>query len=113
MSNDHADFKLHGEFSMTANGIGRPEMDLEEKALLLRTLGHPVRLKIVAGLAGKCACVKEIWECLRLPQAIVSQHLKVMKKNGILDAKRDGVRVCYSLKNEMMAELVTVLLAGK
>ncbi|ABQ28366.1 ArsR/SmtB family transcription factor [Geotalea uraniireducens] len=98
---------------MTANGIGRPEMDLEEKALLLRTLGHPVRLKIVAGLAGKCACVKEIWECLRLPQAIVSQHLKVMKKNGILDAKRDGVRVCYSLKNEMMAELVTVLLAGK
>lgn len=98
---------------MTAKGKGRSEMNLEEKALLLRTLGHPVRLKIVAGLAGKCACVKEIWECLRMPQAIVSQHLKVMKKNGILDARRDGVRVCYSLKNEMMAELVTVLLAGK
>lgn len=113
MTENHADIKLSGEFSMTAKGKGRPEMSLEEKALLLRTLGHPVRLKIVAGLAGKCACVKEIWECLRLPQAIVSQHLKVMKKNGILDAKRDGVRVCYSLKNEMTAELVTVLLAGK
>lgn len=98
---------------MMAKGKGQSEMNLEEKALLLRTLGHPVRLKIVAGLAGKCACVKDIWECLRLPQAIVSQHLKVMKKNGILDAKRDGVRVCYSLKNEMMVELVTVLLAGK
>lgn len=88
-------------------------MELEEKALLLRTLGHPVRLMIVAGLAGKCTCVKDIWECLRLPQAVVSQHLKVMRKNGILDAKREGVRVCYSLKNEMLAELVKVLLAGK
>lgn len=113
MKDDHADILLGGEFSMMDKGKWRPEMNLEEKALLLRTLGHPVRLKIVAGLAGKCACVKDIWECLRLPQAIVSQHLKVMKKNGILDAKRDGVRVCYSLKNEMMVELVTVLLAGK
>ena len=113
MNESPADIKVLDELSMMAKVIELPEMNLEEKALLLRTLGHPVRLKIVAGLAGKCACVKEIWECLRLPQAIVSQHLKVMKKNGILDAKRDGVRVCYSLKNEMMAELVTLLLAGK
>lgn len=113
MNESPADIKVLDELSMMAKGIELPEMNLEKKALLLRTLGHPVRLKIVAGLVGKCACVKEIWECLRLPQAIVSQHLKVMKKNGILDAKRDGVRVCYSLKNEMMAELVTLLLAGK
>lgn len=113
MNAGHADIEPSGEFSMTAIGKDRPEMILEERALLLRTLGHPVRLRIVAGLAGKCACVKDIWECLRLPQAVVSQHLKVMKENGILDAKRDGVRVCYSLKNEMLAELVTLLLGGK
>ncbi len=85
------------------------EKKLEEKALLLRTLGHPVRLKIVAGLAGGCACVKEIWECLDMPQAVVSQHLKVMKENGILEARRDGAKVCYSLKDEALAQLVKVL----
>lgn len=85
------------------------ERKLEERALLLRTLGHPVRLKIVAGLAGGCACVKEIWECLDMPQAVVSQHLKVMKENGILEARRDGAKVCYSLKEEALAQLVTVL----
>jgi ArsR family transcriptional regulator len=83
--------------------------DLEEKALLLRTLGHPVRLKIVAGLARECACVKEIWECLDMPQAVVSQHLKVMKENGILAARREGAKVCYSLKDKVLAELVRVL----
>ena len=83
--------------------------DLEEKALLLRTLGHPVRLKIVAGLAGGCACVKEIWECLEMPQAVVSQHLKVMKENGLLEARREGAKVCYSLKDKALADLIRVL----
>lgn len=83
--------------------------DLEEKALLLRTLGHPVRLKIAAGLAGKGACVKEIWECLDMPQAVVSQHLKVMKENGLLAARREGAKVCYSLKDEALAQLVRAL----
>jgi ArsR family transcriptional regulator len=32
-----------------------------------------------------------------------------MKDNGILEAKRDGARVCYSLKDEMLVELVRVL----
>ncbi len=88
------------------------ETDLQEKALILRTLGHPVRLRIVAGLAGRCACVKEIWECLEMPQSVVSQHLKVMKENGLLEARREGTRVCYSLKDEVLAELVRVLRVG-
>lgn len=83
--------------------------DMEATALLLRTLGHPVRLRIAAGLAGRCACVREIWECLEMPQAVVSQHLKVMKENGILEARREGARVCYSLKSRALADLVTLL----
>jgi ArsR family transcriptional regulator len=79
---------------------------LNHKALLLRTLGHPVRLRIAAGLAKRCACVKEIWEVLGMPQAVVSQHLKVMKDHGIVDARRDGAKVCYSLKSGLLEDLV-------
>lgn len=86
------------------------EKHLAENALLLKTLGHPVRLRIAAGLAdNKCACVKEIWECLEMPQAIVSQHLKVMKQNGVLVSRRDGAKMCYSLKTEMIKQLVMLL----
>jgi ArsR family transcriptional regulator len=84
-------------------------MSLEEKALQLRTLGHPVRLRIAAGLAGRCACVKEIQECLAMPQAVISQHLKVMRATGILTARRQGNRVCYSLDGEMVTRLLRVL----
>ena len=86
------------------------ENKLKEISLLLKTLGHPVRLRIVAGLANsKCSCVKEIWECLEMPQAIVSQHLKVMKQNGVLVARRDGAKVCYSLRSDLIAQLVKLL----
>ena len=81
----------------------------QDKASLLRVLGHPVRLRIVAGLAREGACVKDIWECLEMPQAVVSQHLKVMKEHGILEARRDGTRVRYALRGEMLTELVRVL----
>jgi ArsR family transcriptional regulator len=63
----------------------------------------------VTGLSGRCTCVKDIWECLGLPQAVVSQHLKVMKEGGILESKRDGVKVCYSLRDERLAEIVKLL----
>lgn len=83
--------------------------DLHERALLLRTLGHPVRLRIAMGLVRKCACVKEIWECLEMPQAVVSQHLTLMRKHGLLEARREGTKVCYSLKGGLAGELVRIL----
>ena len=85
------------------------EKNLDGKAAILKTIGHPVRLQIIAGLAHNCSCVKDIWECLNMPQAVVSQHLKVMKENGVLDAQRDGTRMRYYLKNQMIAELVKAL----
>ena len=88
--------------------------ELEAKAHVLKTLGHPVRLKIVAILAGKCSYVHELMESLEMRQPVLSQHLKIMKKNGILKAQREGVRICYSLKDETIAELVRILqLAGQ
>jgi DNA-binding transcriptional ArsR family regulator len=84
---------------------------VEEAALLLKTLGHPVRLRIVTGLiARQCACVKDIWECLGMPQAVVSQHLKVMKESGILTARREGNKVCYSVNGALLAGIVQLLL---
>jgi ArsR family transcriptional regulator len=85
------------------------EVPLIEQAQILRILGHPIRLRIVAGLSGGCSCVKGIWECLGLPQAVVSQHLKVMKASGILESRREGTRVCYSLRDPRFAEVVRLL----
>ncbi len=85
------------------------EGTLQERARLLRILGHPVRLKIVTELAGERACVKQIWERLDMPQAVVSQHLKILKNNGLLTSRREGTKVCYALGDGPLAELVKLL----
>jgi ArsR family transcriptional regulator len=85
------------------------EMKFNTEADVLKVLGHPIRLKIVAGLC-TCECnVKHIWECLGLPQATVSQHLALLKNKGIIDGKREGVEVHYSVINDLAKKIVASL----
>ena len=69
----------------------------DREAEILKVMGHPVRLKIVAGLMSQSCNVKKIWECLELPQATVSQHLALLKNKGIIEGRREGVEVFYVL----------------
>ncbi|MEN8685987.1 MAG: metalloregulator ArsR/SmtB family transcription factor [Desulfuromonadales bacterium] len=85
---------------------------LDREAEILKVLGHPVRLKIVAGLMSQSCNVKKIWECLELPQATVSQHLALLKNKGIIDGKRDGVEVFYQVTSKEARTIVQSLMAG-
>ena len=89
------------------------EFDISRKfnteAEILKVLGHPIRLKIVAGLCTKECNVKHIWECLGLPQATVSQHLALLKHKGIIEGKREGVEVHYSVINPLAKKLISML----
>lgn len=79
------------------------------EAEVLKVLGHPIRLKIVAGLCtGECN-VKHIWECLGLPQATVSQHLALLKNKGIIEGKREGVEVHYSVVHPLAKKIIASL----
>lgn len=83
--------------------------DYSREAEILKVLGHPVRLKIVAGLMSQSCNVKKIWECLGLPQATVSQHLALLKNKGIIDGRREGVEVFYHVVSEEAREVVDAL----
>lgn len=80
-----------------------------QEAEILKVLGHPVRLKIVAGLCTNECNVKKIWECLGLPQATVSQHLALLKNKGIIEGKRGGAEVFYSVVNPLARKIVDIL----
>ena len=84
----------------------------DREAEILKVLGHPVRLKIVAGLMSQSCNVKKIWECLGLPQATVSQHLALLKNNGIIAGRRDGVEVFYEVVSAQAREVVSALTGG-
>jgi ArsR family transcriptional regulator len=86
--------------------------NFDAEAEIFKVLGHPVRLKIVAGLCAKECNVKHIWECLELPQATVSQHLALMKNKGIIEGKRDGVEVHYTVVNPLARKIVDLLMGA-
>ena len=84
--------------------------DFSTEAEMLKVLGHPVRLKIVVGLTANACCVKDIWECMDLPQPVVSQHLTLLKFKGIVESKREGKRVFYSVCSPFASKLAKSLI---
>ena len=87
-------------------------INLDREAEILKVLGHPIRLKIVAGLMSQSCNVKKIWECLGLPQATVSQHLALLKNKGIIEGEREGVAVFYRVTSEHARNVVTALIGN-
>lgn len=84
--------------------------DFTNEAEIFKVLGHPVRLKIVAGLCSRECNVKHIWECLGLPQATVSQHLALLKNKGIIEGKREGVEVHYSVIHPLARKIIELMI---
>lgn len=82
--------------------------DISQKrtAELMKALGHPARIAIVELLSERDTCIcGDITDELPLAQSTVSQHLKALKKAGIIKGEIDGVRTCYCLNEEGVQEL--------
>ncbi|SEA13912.1 transcriptional regulator, ArsR family [Desulfuromusa kysingii] len=84
-------------------------LDFDRESEILKVLGHPIRLKIVAGLMSQSCNVKKIWECLSLPQATVSQHLALLKNKNIITGRREGVEVYYQVTSPEAERIVTAI----
>ena len=75
-----------------------PEIDA--LATLLRLLGDPRRLILVHLLASSERCVCEFEDLLGWPQNLISHHLGVLRRAGLVTARRDAQWVYYSLVPE-------------
>jgi len=85
----------------------------EDVAELLKVIGHPIRLTILTGLLDKKSCVKDIWDCLGLPQATVSQHLSILKNKKILGSKKVGVKREYFVEDEFVKNILKIIINKK
>lgn len=78
-------------------GVTMEGKEIEQTIHLLKVLGEANRLKILYLLQKGSLCVCEIFESLSLPQNLTSHHLGVLKKVGLVDDEKKGLRVYYSL----------------
>ena len=80
---------------------------LEMAASKLRAIAHPMRIAIIDLLtANQKLTVTQIYEHLNLEQASASHHLNILKNKGLLDSKRDGKMIYYSLKQNHLSEVI-------
>ena len=73
------------------------------QAQLLRTLAHPVRLRIFSLLARHEACVCHLETLLRRPQPYVSKQLAVLRDAGLATDRREGTLIYYRVADEHLA----------
>lgn len=78
-------------------------------ASVCKGLADPKRLLIINVLRDGEMSVGEICEALELPQANVSQHLAIMRERGLVNARKDGQFVFYSLTTMKIVEAVDLL----
>jgi DNA-binding transcriptional ArsR family regulator len=78
----------------------------DQVAEVLKAVAHPVRLQIVELLEKKEMCVGDIVKALGGKQAITSQQLNMMKDKGVLECRRDGAKVYYSIHNKNVIKLL-------
>ena len=86
----------------------------EMQAAICKTLSQPRRLMIIHELREGGKSVGQLAETLEMSQPNVSQHLAVLKKQGVVDARRDGTSIIYTLSSPRIGQacdLVRGLLA--
>jgi DNA-binding transcriptional ArsR family regulator len=78
-----------------SNLFNPEEIELAEMA---KALSHPARIKILSILIDKNVCMcGDIVELLPLAQSTVSQHLRELKRVGMIQGEIEGPKTCYCL----------------
>jgi DNA-binding transcriptional ArsR family regulator len=70
---------------------------LRMKAEVFKALGNPVRLGIVELLEQGEMCVCDIVEHVGTDTSNVSKHLSILKKQGVVSDRREGLKIFYHL----------------
>ena len=83
---------------------------LEMAASKLRAIAHPMRIAIIELLHdGNQLSVTDIYKSLNIEQAAASHHLNILKTKNVLVSRRDGKKIFYSIKNQVLTEIVDCL----
>ncbi len=72
----------------------------------LKVLGSPIRIQILFSIGYGEACVCHLEARLKKRQAYISQHLMVLRDNGILETRRGGKYIYYRVVDKKLFGLI-------
>jgi DNA-binding transcriptional ArsR family regulator len=81
----------------------------DEASEFLKSLASPVRLRILCTIMGGESSVGELADQLGVRQSVASQHLALLRKDGLVKTRRDGQTIWYALADDRVARIIDVL----
>lgn len=79
----------------------------QAKADLFRTLGHPVRVRVLELLLEGPRPVHELLADIDVEPSNLSQQLAVLRRSDLVSSRREGTSVTYTLSSPEVAEMMT------
>lgn len=80
------------------------ELNLEARANLFKSLGHPTRLLVLNLIKIKPRHGQELAEILQMNPSTISHHLKLLTEAGLLRQEKDQYYQIYTLKQQYLAK---------
>lgn len=82
---------------------------IETAARALKSIAHPLRLKILCVLGGEEVCVQDIVDAVGTSQSNISQHLAILRDKGVLLTRKDANRVFYRIGDGRTLQLISLM----
>jgi ArsR family transcriptional regulator len=87
----------------------RRRLLFQKQAQIAQAIGHPLRLEIIDFLKDGEQCVCDIASRIGAERSNVSRHLSVMVATGVLEHRKEGLKVIYWLKCPCILDFFTCI----
>ena len=81
----------------------------EEAVAVLKAIGNENRLLLLCQMVNGERSVNDLAETLDLPQSVVSQHLSLLRRDGVVKGRREGQSIYYSISDSRVRALMETL----
>lgn len=82
---------------------------IETAARALKSIAHPLRLKILCVLGDQEVCVQDIVDAVGTSQSNISQHLAILRDKDVLQTRKDANRVYYRIGDKRTLQLIALM----
>lgn len=86
-----------------------PKEAYQKNALIYKILANSKRLEILNILKIQETSVEDLLKITKLPKANLSQHLAVMRHNGLIVPRREGLKIYYTIIDPRIVEPCKIL----
>ena len=89
--------------------LKRMQSSADDACRLMKVLANRDRMMLLCQISQREMCVGELEECLDIHQPTLSQQLTVLRNEELVETRREGKQIYYSLSNHVALEVMEVL----